>query len=63
VYHLVSERLGDKPDTIDGYVLKMLRRKKNLIDRVIGEAAVGALEFDERVTKSLLRQMQGKSDA
>lgn len=63
VYHLVSERPGDKPDTIDGYVLKMLRRKKNLIDRVIGEAAVGALEFDERVTKSLLRQMQGKSDA
>lgn len=62
VYHLVSERPGNKPDTIDGHVLKMLRRKKNLIDRVIGEAAVGALDFDERVTKDLLRRMQGKAD-
>jgi hypothetical protein len=62
VYHLISERPGKDPVTIDGHVLSMLRRKKSLIDRVIGEAAIGALEFDGHATKDLLRRMQGKSD-
>ena len=65
VYHLVSERQGDKAKdrkTIDRYVLEMLGKKKDLIDKVIGEAAVGALEFEKDMsdTRALVRKLQGK---
>ncbi len=65
VYHLVSERPGEtvkERRTIDRYVLDLLEKKKDLIDKVIGEAAVGALEFDKDMgtTRSLVRKMQGK---
>lgn len=65
VYHLISERPGDtvkERRTIDRYVLDLLEKKKDLIDKVIGEAAVGALEFekDSSATKSLIRKLQGK---
>lgn len=47
--HLIAERPGKKGkdrETIDHKVVKKLRKKKGLIDQVIGEAAVGALKFD-----------------
>jgi len=47
--HLVSERPGKKGkarETIDHKVIAKLRRKKGLIDQIIGEAAVGALRFE-----------------
>jgi SNF2 family DNA or RNA helicase len=66
VYHLIAERPGDSADdraTIDTHTLTTLRHKKVLIDRVIGEAAVGALEFekgDGSSIKGLLMRLQGK---
>ena len=64
VFHLIAERRGEKAKerkTIDRYVLELLDKKKDLIDKVIGEAAVGALEFDnESSTKALVRKLQGK---
>lgn len=47
--HLVAERPGregKKRETIDHKVIAKLRRKKGLIDQIIGEAAVGALRFE-----------------
>jgi len=46
VYHLLATLPGKKKKTIDHYVVDTLRRKKGLIDQVIGEAAVGALVFE-----------------
>ena len=46
--HLVAERPGKTEKTrrtIDHYVLDLLRGKKDLIDKVLGEGAVGALSF------------------
>lgn len=62
-FHLIAERpakVKKARKTIDHYVLAGLRRKKNLIDRVIGEAAVGALKFDKQGTtlRSLVQAMQ-----
>jgi SNF2 family DNA or RNA helicase len=67
VYHLVSERPADtakERHTIDRYVINLLEKKKDLIDKVIGEAAVGALTFEkgESTTRELVRKMQGKDD-
>lgn len=63
-YHLVAERPREKKKdrkTIDHHVLALLQSKKNLIDRVLGEAAVGALDFDKGPsTKDLVRLLQGK---
>lgn len=64
-YHLISQR-PDVPDknTIDDHVIKLLRKKKGLIEKVLGEAAVGALKFtkeDKADMLSLIRSMQGKS--
>lgn len=47
--HLVAERprkteKGRK--TIDHYTLEILAKKKDLIDKVLGESAVGALDFE-----------------
>jgi SNF2 family DNA or RNA helicase len=46
--HLLAKRPGQgkKTETIDHKVIQKLRKKKGLIDQVIGEAAVGALKFD-----------------
>lgn len=47
--HLVSERPGRKGkarETLDHKVISTLRKKKGLIDQVLGEAAVGALRFE-----------------
>jgi SNF2 family DNA or RNA helicase len=44
--HLVAERPSKKYKTIDHYALEILHRKKNLIDKVLGESAVGALDFE-----------------
>jgi SNF2 family DNA or RNA helicase len=65
VYHLVAERPGvakKERTTIDRYVLEVLDEKKTLIDKVIGESIVGALEFDtSSSTKALVRKLQGKA--
>jgi SNF2 family DNA or RNA helicase len=44
--HLVAQRPGKKPETIDHATIRALRKKKSMIDQVIGEAAAGALTFD-----------------
>lgn len=67
VYHLIAERPGHyKKDrkTIDRYVLDLLHMKKELIDQVLGEAAVGALEFDKGAdgAMALLRNMRADSN-
>ena len=65
-FHLVARRPGNRSKadakTIDDHVQAMLRKKKNLIDRVLGEAAQGALKFDRSSSSlvDLLRRMQGK---
>lgn len=66
-FHLVARRPNrSKADakTIDDHVQAMLRKKKNLIDKVLGEAAEGALKFDRSGSTmvDLLRRMQGKAD-
>ena len=46
--HIVAERPRDaKKDrkTIDHYTIELLQRKKDLVDKVLGESAVGALDF------------------
>jgi SNF2 family DNA or RNA helicase len=65
-FHLISERpRADRADrkTIDHHVLTLLRRKKGLVDKVLGEGAVGALKFDRRGDDlhELIAIMQGKS--
>ncbi len=47
--HLLGELpgVGAERKTIDHHVLSLLRKKKNLIDKVLGEAAVGALTFTD----------------
>jgi SNF2 family DNA or RNA helicase len=67
VYHLLAEKKpkskDDDTSTIDHHVLSLLRRKKSVIDRVIGEAAVGALEFekdDRNTTRSLVKSLASK---
>ena len=61
--HLLAKRPGlgggKKAETIDHKVIQKLRKKKGLIDQVIGEAAVGALKFerDEDSIKDLVRSL------
>jgi len=64
--HLIARRPGQKgkkSETIDHKVVQKLRRKKGLIDQIIGEAAVGALKFErgEGDLKELLHSI--KEDA
>jgi SNF2 family DNA or RNA helicase len=65
--HLVAERPGKegkKRETIDAAVLRTLRKKKVLIDQIIGEAAQGALKFDRAESGGLLdllSEMRGGS--
>jgi len=64
-YHLIAERHG-KPEegvhTIDHYVLTLLRKKRNVINKVLGEAAVGALEFEKgrNSIRDLVGMLQGR---
>jgi SNF2 family DNA or RNA helicase len=55
--HLVAERPNRKSDkgrkTIDHYTLEILQKKKALIDKVLGESAVGALEFGREANFTL----------
>ena len=58
--HLVSERPREKAKdrkTIDHHTLELLGRKKDLVDSVLGEAAVGALDFGDKGFKRTLVQM------
>jgi SNF2 family DNA or RNA helicase len=60
-YHLMAERPSTRSGkTIDHHVYALLRKKKELIDQVLGEAAVGALEFakGESNVRELLRALQ-----
>lgn len=64
VYHLIAQRPGkflkDKK-TIDDYTLDLLRSKKDLSDKVLGETVVGALEFEKESgegARELLRRMK-----
>lgn len=61
--HLVARRPGQKgkkSETIDHKVVQKLRRKKGLIDQILGESAVGALKFDreESDIKELLETLR-----
>jgi len=61
---LVAERPREtKKDrkSIDHYTLAMLQKKKGLVDKVLGESAVGALDFDSGMsfTKELVLSLQG----
>jgi SNF2 family DNA or RNA helicase len=64
-YHLVAERphqakAADRK-TIDHHVLEVLRKKKGIIDKVLGEGAVGALDFKQGAgTQDLIKLMQGR---
>jgi hypothetical protein len=65
-YHIVAKRPKGKyksDKTIDDHVLQLLGSKKNLVDKVLGEAAVGALSFNKdeaggNATRELLRMMK-----
>lgn len=61
--HLVAERSGDtvkERKTIDRYTLEILQRKKKLFDKVLGEAAVGALDFGSEgsFTRELIKSLR-----
>jgi SNF2 family DNA or RNA helicase len=61
--HLIAKRIGkgsEKTQTIDHKVVQKLRKKKSLIDQVIGEGAIGALKFErgEGEIKDLLRSLR-----
>lgn len=63
-YHLMAERPRVlRKKTIDHHVYKLLREKKGLIDKVIGEAAVGALDFgkDPRGVRALLDEVRAEA--
>lgn len=61
-YHLVAYRPNrGKKDakTIDHHALGLLRTKRNFIDKILGEGAVGALKFDRSSSIiDMVRQMQ-----
>jgi len=62
--HLIAERPrvhAKDRHTIDHHTLKLLRSKKDLIDKVLGESAVGALDFGNQNFRRELVQML-KSD-
>lgn len=65
-YHLMAERPSTRSGkTIDHHVYALLRKKKDLIDKVLGEAAVGALEFEKGSgnVAELLRALQEEARA
>ena len=61
--HMIAKRpgpKGPKTETLDHKVIQKLRKKKGMIDQVIGEAAVGALTFErgEGDLKDLLHSLR-----
>lgn len=66
VYHFIAERpLKKDTRTIDDHVLDLLQKKKDLVDKVLGEAAVGALEFDPddgSTVRALIKALGGKGE-
>ena len=63
VYHLVAVRPGktDKQRrTIDHHVLEMLRSKKDFVTSILGESAVGALDFqkEKKSSRDLIDRMK-----
>ena len=54
--HLVAN--SREGPTIDDHVLTLLRRKKKLIDQILGEAAVGSLDFKRKDTQELIALIQ-----
>jgi SNF2 family DNA or RNA helicase len=62
VTHLVAYKQDGKP-TIDGHVLKLLRRKKSLADKVAGNNLVGGLQFSEKDdAKDILNAIKENKD-
>lgn len=63
VFHLLAQRTSGDKKTIDHHVLRLLRTKKNIIDQVLGEGAVGALKFDKSGSsvKELVASLQRKT--
>ncbi len=63
--HLIAELPGKTAKerrTIDDHTLELLSKKKDLVDKVLGEAAVGALEFGkDNFLKDLAQKL--KEDA
>jgi hypothetical protein len=63
-FHLMAEKTGtlrEDVKTIDHHILAMLRKKKNLIEKVLGEGAVGALKVERgNPILELVRSMQGR---
>jgi len=62
-FHLVAERPAAKyadRRTIDHHVISLLDQKKHLVDKVLGESTVGALDFggSGSATKDLLKMMK-----
>lgn len=62
VYHLFARRPNIEGDTktIDHHVFALLRKKQKLIDKVLGESAAGAFDFDKgpNGAMELIRAMQ-----
>jgi hypothetical protein len=61
--HLIAERPGKKEKTrktIDRYTLEILAKKKSVIEKVLGETAVGALDFEagSSFTVELMRELR-----
>lgn len=61
-FHLLAEQagVGKERKTIDHHVLGLLKKKKTLIDKVLGEAAIGALKFekDSSSLRDLIKALQ-----
>lgn len=66
-YHLMARRPSTRSGkTIDHHVYGLLREKKDIIDQVLGEAAVGALDFERgggRNVVELFRALQAEATA
>ena len=65
--HLVAERPGKtakQKESLDHKVLKALRRKKGLIDQILGESAQGALRFErgEDMINDVLRSLREEDE-
>jgi SNF2 family DNA or RNA helicase len=62
VYTLITERPGRAAKTIDRHVNLLLRKKRTLIEKVLGEAQVGELKLDTSGdVKELLRALQSEA--
>lgn len=69
-YHLIAVRPAQRAKdrkTIDQHTLDTLRSKKDLVDKILGEAAIGALDFSSKddgplaVLKAMQAEISGSS--